>query len=47
MDIPERLGIVHSDFRLVLGRSKIDYDPGKEDVNRKKHKYSLESAGIY
>ena len=33
-----------TDFRLVIGRSKIDYDWDKEEENRKKHGYSLESA---
>lgn len=33
-----------TDFRLILGRSKIDYDWDKEEENRKKHGYSLESA---
>jgi uncharacterized DUF497 family protein len=44
MDIPSRLGINEDDFRVVIGSSKIDYDPDKEEVNRRKHKYSLESA---
>ena len=44
IDIPKRLGIKDTDFRLVIGRSKIDYDPEKEEINRKKHGYSLESA---
>lgn len=43
-EIPCMLGIDQSDFRLVLGRSSIDYDSDKEDINRKKHGYSLESA---
>ena len=33
--IPERLGIQDDDFRLVIGRTKVDYDPDKEDANRK------------
>ena len=33
-----------TDFRLILGRSRIDYDWDKEEENRKKHGYSLESA---
>jgi len=33
-----------TDFRLIIGRSKIDYDRNKEEENRKKHGYSLESA---
>jgi uncharacterized DUF497 family protein len=32
------------EFRLVIGRTQIDYDRNKEDANRKKHGYSLESA---
>lgn len=44
MDIPAKLGIPNYEFRLVFGRTKIDYDPDKEDINRKKHGYSLESA---
>ncbi len=32
------------DFRLVIGSTQIDYDKNKEDANRKKHGYSLESA---
>jgi uncharacterized DUF497 family protein len=31
-------------FHLIIGRSKIDYDRDKEEENRKKHGYSLESA---
>ncbi|WP_431067483.1 BrnT family toxin [Methylotuvimicrobium sp.] len=44
MDIPEKLGINETDFRLVFGYSKIDYDLEKDESNRKKHGYSLESA---
>jgi uncharacterized DUF497 family protein len=33
-----------SDFRVILGHPKIEYDPAKEGINRKKHGYSLESA---
>ncbi len=44
MDIPAKLGIPDYEFRLVFGRTKIDYDPDKEEINRKDHKYSLESA---
>ena len=33
-----------TDFRLIIGRTKIDYDWTKEEANRKKHGYSLESA---
>lgn len=40
----KKLNIKKEDFRLVIGRSKIDYDLNKEAINRKKHKYSLESA---
>ncbi len=44
MDIPKKMGIKDTDFRVVFGGTKMDYDPGKEDYNRKKHGYSLESA---
>ncbi len=43
-EILKKLGIEAEDFRLVFGRSKIDYDESKEEINRKQHKYSLESA---
>jgi uncharacterized DUF497 family protein len=32
------------DFRLVIGMTQVDYDRNKENVNRAKHGYSLESA---
>lgn len=44
MDIPAKFGIPNDDFRLIFGRTKIDYDPDKEGINRKNHRYSLESA---
>jgi uncharacterized DUF497 family protein len=44
MDVTEKLGIRETDFRLIFGRSKVDYDHNKELINRKKHGYSLESA---
>ena len=44
MDIPAKLGIAEHEFRVVFGRTTIDYDPNKEDANRAKHGYSLESA---
>ncbi len=34
----------NDDFRIIIGRSRIDYDESKETINRKKHGYSLESA---
>ena len=43
-DFPHKLGIPDWEFRLVIGRSKIDYGQEKEAANRIKHKYSLESA---
>lgn len=43
-EILKKLRIKAEDFRLVFGRSKIDYDESKEVINRKNHKYSLESA---
>jgi uncharacterized DUF497 family protein len=44
MDIPAKLGIPAYDFRAVIGGTTIDYDLNKEEINRKKHGYSLESA---
>lgn len=44
MDIPNKLGIPDHEFRLVFGRTRIDYDQDKEEYNRSKHGYSLESA---
>jgi uncharacterized DUF497 family protein len=44
MDFAKRLRIEPSDFRLIIGRSQIDFDPKKEEINRNKHGYSLESA---
>lgn len=32
------------DFRLIIGGTQVDYDPNKEEINRKNHHYSLESA---
>ena len=32
------------EFRVVFGRTKIDFDPDKELENRKNHNYSLESG---
>ena len=47
MDVPEKLGIPEYEFRLVIGVTKIEYDKSKEDINRTKHGYSLESAVHY
>lgn len=44
MSTTGKLGINETDFRLVFGSSQIDYDHTKEEKNRKKHGYSLESA---
>jgi len=44
MDIPAKLGIPTHEFRVVFGRTKIDYDIDKEYINREQHGYSLESA---
>lgn len=44
MDIPAKLGIPEYEFRVVFGRTRIDYDPNKEEANRAKHGYSLQSA---
>jgi uncharacterized DUF497 family protein len=44
MSVSERLGISDHEFRVVFGRTKIDFDPHKEKENIKRHRYSLESA---
>lgn len=44
MDFP---AIPPHQFRLILGRTRIEYDENKELSNRKKHEYSLESAVHY
>ena len=44
MDFPE---IPAHEFRLILGRTRIEYDENKELSNRKKHGYSLKSAVHY
>jgi len=33
-----------TDFRLIIGETGVEYDPEKEEINREKHSYSLESA---
>jgi uncharacterized DUF497 family protein len=43
-DIPRKMGIPNWEFRVVPGTTKIDYDVNKEQSNRQKHGYSLESA---
>ncbi|MFH1674267.1 MAG: BrnT family toxin [Pseudomonadota bacterium] len=43
-DNPPRGPWSDRDFRLIFGRTKIDYDWIKEASNRKKHDYSLESV---
>ena len=43
-DIPGKLGIPNWEFRVVIGSTQIDYDLTKEEANREKHGYSLESA---
>jgi uncharacterized DUF497 family protein len=35
------------EFRLVVGTTRIEYDKDKEDLNRKKHGYSLLSSVHY
>lgn len=44
MNFTDKLGISDDEFRQVFGRTRIDYDPNKEESNRRKHGYSLESA---
>jgi uncharacterized DUF497 family protein len=43
-DVPSKLGVPDWEFRVVIGTTTIDYDPDKEEINRIKHGYSLESA---
>ncbi|MGD0590115.1 MAG: BrnT family toxin [Bacteroidota bacterium] len=40
----KQLGVEEHQLRLVLGSTRIEYDPEKENINRQKHGYSLESA---
>ncbi|EKA7417668.1 BrnT family toxin [Vibrio parahaemolyticus] len=47
MDYSKELGIGKHDFRLVFGGTKVEYDPEKEEINRRKHGYALESAVHY
>jgi uncharacterized DUF497 family protein len=44
MDFAARTGIPNWEFRLIFGRTRIEYDPQKEQENRRKHGISLESA---
>ena len=44
MRIPEKMDIAEHEFRVVFGRTKIDFDPNKENANQRRHGYSLESA---
>ncbi len=39
-----QLGLEEHELRLIFGRTKIEYDEKKEEKNRKKHRYSLEST---
>ncbi len=42
--LPETFGVPDHSLRLVIGRTRIDFDKSKEEINRLKHGYSLESA---
>jgi uncharacterized DUF497 family protein len=44
MSVPENLGIADHEFRLVFGRTKIDFDLNKEEENIRRHRYSLKGA---
>lgn len=44
MDFHEMLGIPEYEFRVILGGTTVGYDLAKEEINRKKHGYSLVSA---
>ncbi len=39
-----KLGVPEHEFRVVIGRTRIEYDADKDKRNRKKHGYALESA---
>jgi len=43
-NIPRDLGIPEWEFRVVVGRTRIDYDENKDASNRQKHGYSLADA---
>lgn len=40
----EKLGIEKHQLRLIFGSTRVDYGQTKEQINRDKHGYSLESA---
>lgn len=42
--VVKSMGIADEDFRVVIGRTGIEYDNDKDDYNRREHKYALESA---
>ena len=44
MDIPKKLNIKETDFRLVIGSSTVDFDPNKNEINKSKHGYSFDEA---
>lgn len=44
MNITDKLSIPEHEFRLIFGTTKIEFDRAKEELNRKDHLYSLESA---
>ncbi len=39
-----KLGVPEYEFRVVIGRTRIEYDAKKDEANRRKHGYALESA---
>ncbi len=39
-----KLGVPEYEFRVVIGRTRIEYDAEKDKTNRTKHGYALESA---
>ena len=44
MDIPKKLNIQETDFRLVIGTTSIDYDPNENEINISNHGYSFDEA---
>jgi len=44
VNIPRKLNIKESDFRLIIGSSGIDYDHSKNEINISNHGYSFDEA---
>jgi hypothetical protein len=44
--VPHRLGIANQEFRLVFRRTRINFDPDKEETNIRRHRYCLKALCI-